>query len=641
MKFGTNRSLKSQLTLIILLVTSFSTLSAFLFSIIFEYSDSRNNLKNNMLFTAKLISENCKSSLLFSDTSGAFELLSSFVAIPTVLQASLYDTKDSCFATYSRSARFSDSVSLANSEIAYFDRHGFHISEPIFQDKQFFGRLVMHVSTDAITKKLLIVTALFLFSFIIIMLVSYYMAIKLQLIISAPILELKDYAEQITVESDYSKRIQQTHNNEIGLLQKSIDLMVRQLDKNINSLKKEIRERIILQQEAIQLKLYLKNIIDSLTSVIIAVDADGKIKQLNLEAQKLLKLEADEAIHKPVTEVLSILKDKEEFLNRCVSEGKPQKFSIVLNQTTIAQQIYLNVSINPLSQKENQGIVIHIDDITDKTRMESMMVQNEKMMSLGGLAAGMAHEINNPLGIISQGALNIIRHFSPEFPKNKEVATTLGINLVSLQEYMEQRKILHYLDGILAAAKRAGEIISNMLHFSRMSSQSKTPADIRGIVDQTIELAYNEYELKKKFDFRMIKIKKEYEEVIPELICNVTEIQQVILNLLKNAAHALYTKKDNESQIIIRIKNERSHIRIDVEDNGPGISVENKKRIFEPFFTTKEVGVGTGLGLSVSYFIITKNHSGSIDFETTEGVGTRFIIRIPYDGQTPAPLTKA
>ncbi len=639
MKFGTKLSLKSQLILIILLVTTFSTISAFLFSIIFEYSDSRHNLKNNMLFTAKLISENCKSSLLFSDTSGAFELLSSFIAIPTVLQASLYDAEGNGFATFSRATRFSDSVITTKSEIAYFDRHGFHISEPIFQDKQFFGRLVMHVSTNAITKKLLIVTALFLFSFIIIMLVSYYMARKLQLIISAPILELKDYAEQITIESDYSKRIQQTHSNEIGLLQKSFDLMVRQLDKNINSLKKEIRERIVLQQEAIQLKLYLKNIIDSLSSVIIAVDADGKIKQMNLEAQKLLKLKADEAIHKPVTEILTILKDKEEFFNRCISEGKPQKFNIVLNQATIAQQIYLNVSIYPLSQKENQGIVIHIDDITDKTRMESMMVQNEKMMSLGGLAAGMAHEINNPLGIISQGTLNILRHISPDFPKNKEVAATLGINLDSLKEYMEQRKILHYLDGILAATKRAGEIIANMLHFSRMSNQSKTPADIRDVVDQTIELAYNEYELKKKFDFRLIKIKKEYDEVLPELICNVTEIQQVILNLLKNAAYALYTKKDNESQIVIRIRNEGSHVRIDVEDNGPGISIDNQKRIFEPFFTTKEVGVGTGLGLSVSYFIITKNHSGCIEFESTEGVGTRFIIRIPYDGQTSVSLT--
>jgi signal transduction histidine kinase len=193
--------------------------------------------------------------------------------------------------------------------------------------------------------------------------------------------------------------------------------------------------------------------------------------------------------------------------------------------------------------------------------------------------------------------------------------------------------VIHYLEGILSASKRASEIVANMLQFSRMSNRSKTAANISELIDQTIELAQNEYELKKKFDFRQIKIIREYQDSLPAVFCNITEIQQVILNLLKNAAHALYEKKDGDftAQITVRTINEGPFLRIEIEDNGPGIPDEIKKRVFEPFFTTKEVGVGTGLGLSVSFFIVTKNHGGTIDFESSTGVGTRFIVRLPYN----------
>lgn len=285
-----------------------------------------------------------------------------------------------------------------------------------------------------------------------------------------------------------------------------------------------------------------------------------------------------------------------------------------------------------MSQDEDSGIVILIDDVTEKTHMENMMIQNEKMMSLGGLAAGMAHEINNPLGIISQGVQNIMRRVSLEQQRNRDKAVELDINLDSLYQYLVNQKVIHYLEGILSASKRASEIVSNMLQFSRMSNQSKDYKNICEVIDQTIELARNEYELKKKFDFRQIKIIKDYDPKLPNLYCNVTEIQQVILNLLKNAAHALYNKNDKGfvPEISIRIKNSITHVQIEIEDNGPGIPQELKKRVFEPFFTTKEVGIGTGLGLSVSYFIITKNHLGTIDFESRAGTGTRFKIRIPF-----------
>lgn len=627
-------SLKTQLILIILTVTLFSITLSFSFSIIYDYLNSRNDLKNSILFTAQLMTENVKSPLLFNDQLGAKELLLSFNSIPMVLNASVIDTNNTIFASYNKNSSVNNSSILPahkETESMHFDRKCLRISLPIKQDNQFFGTFLMNVSTEAINNKVLISAGVYFLMLFIIMVASYLIALKLQLIISKPISQLKKLAEQITHDSDYSIRIPQTSQNEIGQLQRSFDTMVQQLNKYVTSLKNEITDRKLSQQETMQLRIYLKKIIDSLSSIIIAVDPEGFIRQVNTAAINFFSSDPDSLIHRPVSEILSLLKDKEDQLKKCVEQREPQKFSEICRKPGTTQQIHLNICMYPLSPNENQGIVIVIDDVTEKNRMESMMIQNEKMISLGGLAAGMAHEINNPLGIISQGVQNVLRHLSPNEQRNIEIASEFNIDLNSMKSYLEKRKVIHYLEGTLSASKRASEIVANMLQFSRMSNQSKVPANLNEIIDQTIELAGNEYELKKKFDFRQIKIIKEYETSIPLVSCNVTEIQQVILNLLKNAAHALYDKKDGDfvPQITIRTKNENSFVRIDLEDNGPGIPEDTKKRVFEPFFTTKEVGVGTGLGLSVSFFIITKNHSGSIELETIVGSGTKFIIRLP------------
>lgn len=630
----TDLSLKTQLIFIILLVTLLSTTLAFAFSIIYDFVNARNALKNSMQFTASLMAENVKSPLLFNDELGATELLLSFKSIPMVLSATVIDTNGSVFASYKNTSverKEEIMTSYIGSDYLFFAENCLHISIPIKQENQLFGSFILEVSTEAINKKIFISAGVYFLVLFLIMAISYLISLKLQLIISSPILELKRLAEQITHQSDYSIRIPQTYQNEIGQLQNSFDIMVQQLNKYVTSLKNEISDRKLSQQETMQLRIYLKNIIDSLSSVIIAVDPDGLIRQVNVAAVNFLGGNPDSLIHCPINDVLFLIKDKQAQLRSCMEKRESQSFPVVYSKKGIAQQIYLNVGMFPLAQNENQGIVIVIDDVTEKNRMESMMIQNEKMISLGGLAAGMAHEINNPLGIISQGVQNVVRHLSTDQPRNIEIAKEFNLDLVSVNNYIHKRKIDHYLEGILSASKRASEIVANMLQFSRMSNQSKVPANINELINQTIELAQNEYELKKKFDFRQIKIIKEYEDMIPAVFCNVTEIQQVILNLLKNAAHALFDKKCNDfvPQITTRTKNENSFVRIEIEDNGPGIPDEIRKRIFEPFFTTKEVGVGTGLGLSVSFFIITKNHGGTIDFDSSVGSGTRFIIRLP------------
>jgi signal transduction histidine kinase len=196
---------------------------------------------------------------------------------------------------------------------------------------------------------------------------------------------------------------------------------------------------------------------------------------------------------------------------------------------------------------------------------------------------------------------------------------------------MEKRQINAMIYGVLEMAERASKIVSDMLSFSRKSKSEMDPEDLIDLMDKTIDLAAKDYDLKKQFDFRHIEIKRQYDTLLPKVICIATEIQQVILNLLKNAAQAMSHKTyiHEKPTIKISISQENEMAIVEIEDNGPGMDEYVRKCIFEPFFTTKDVGIGTGLGLSVSYFIVTNNHGGTMEVKSQKDKGATFIIKLP------------
>ena len=167
-------------------------------------------------------------------------------------------------------------------------------------------------------------------------------------------------------------------------------------------------------------------------------------------------------------------------------------------------------------------------DVTDRKRMEEMMIQTEKIMSVGGLAAGMAHELNNPLGGMLQGVQNVQRRLSPDLKSNQEPAKEFGIDLHNLQLYMEKREILSFLNGIKDSGKKASEIISNMLQFSRKSESQMAPTNLVELLENALDLAGKNYDLKKKYDFRNIDIIREFDLNLPLVPCTETEIEQVV-----------------------------------------------------------------------------------------------------------------
>lgn len=298
----------------------------------------------------------------------------------------------------------------------------------------------------------------------------------------------------------------------------------------------------------------------------------------------------------------------------------------------------------PLMGGAGRGVVIRIDDITQRLSLEEMMVQSEKMLSVGGLAAGMAHEINNPLGAILHNVQNIRRRLSPELPKNLELAEQVGIELETVNRYLQGREVPQLLDGIQQAGARAAKIVTHMLSFSRRSNRQMAPCDLPALIDQAVEIAGNDFDLTIGFDFKGQAIIRQFDPQLGPVPGTANELEQVLLNLLKNAAQAIHLREDDSEpgRIILRTRLNPPWAEIQVEDNGIGMSENVRKRTFEPFFTTKEIGQGTGLGLSVSYFIITNNHKGQMEVHSTLGQGTCFTLRLPLAGSQlpPTELTQ-
>jgi len=248
---------------------------------------------------------------------------------------------------------------------------------------------------------------------------------------------------------------------------------------------------------------------------------------------------------------------------------------------------------------------------------QAQLIQSEKMVSIGQLTAGIAHEINNPIGFVKsnvgtikvylQDLIKMIDKNKNNFKNWSEIKSEYEFLVNDLDEIFDETN-----DGM----NRVIQIVKNLKDFSHPEEAEWQFADIEKGIDSTLNIVNNELKYK-------AEVIKEYAN-IPEIECMPSELNQVFMNLLVNAAHAIESK----GVITIRTGVDDRCVWVEIEDNGSGIPDSVRDRIFEPFFTTKELGKGTGLGLAISYKII-KNHAGKLDVTSTVGKGTKFRISIP------------
>jgi PAS domain S-box-containing protein len=380
-------------------------------------------------------------------------------------------------------------------------------------------------------------------------------------------------------------------------------------------------------------QLFLQNIIDSMPSVLIGVNLQGEVTQWNIEASRVTGFEPHEAYGRALDEVCPTLTPHNEAIRKAIEEQKIERLESIDFSDLQGERYYVDIMIYPLSLVDYKGAVIRIDDVTGRVLMEERIVQSEKMTSVVGLVEGMAHEINNPLGGIIQGAQNVLRRLSPDLDKNVEVASECGIELEKLQDYMEKRQVPKFLTGIRNSGKRASDIISYMLQFSQIHELPKERRNLEKLIDSVLEMASTDKEFGINHDFSKVEVVREYDPNLPEVLCTASEIEQVMRNLLRNAVQAIFSQEHppENPQIVVRTHYEQDKKRalVEVSDNGPGIDEAVQRRLFEPFFTTKQPGEGTGLGLAVSYFIITVAHQGTMSVESAPVEGAKLSFRLP------------
>ncbi len=398
----------------------------------------------------------------------------------------------------------------------------------------------------------------------------------------------------------------------------------------------DITDRKLAQESLQQIRLYLQNIIDSMPSVLIGIDSNMKVTLWNKRAEQESIITAEDADGLPMEKVCRLFNSTVYLpeLTETLRTNKPTRLLKVesLKKGEGGGSRFFDILIYPLSLTGETGAVIHMDDVTERVQLEEMMIRSEKMQAIGGLASGLAHEINNPLAVILQNVQVLNRRLSPELEANRNAAQDLGTTIEVIGEYLRLRGCEKMLNSVLHAGQRIAKIVENIQNFSRRGRSGFIPYSLTDLLEKTVELGASDYDMRHQFNFKTIQIVRDY-QTVPSVNCDSSQIQQVILGLLKNAAQALYQNVDSP-QITLRLFSAgEESVVLQIEDNGMGMSAEVVERIFDPFYTRRDVGQGTGLGLSTAYFIVVHGHHGQLTVTSEPGQGSCFEMILPVKNE--------
>lgn len=350
-----------------------------------------------------------------------------------------------------------------------------------------------------------------------------------------------------------------------------------------------------------RLKDFHENILESINVGVLAVDLEDNIESWNQQMEAMFGLSRNEALRQPLSALFPA-----DFLAKFDSvRGEYGTHTLYKFRLSLpaGEQRTANIAIAPLLTRELTviGRILLVDDITDRTQLEEQLTQAEKLSSIGLLAAGVAHEVNTPLAVISSYTQMLTKQMSAD------------------------KRLAPVLEKITQQSFRASEIVNGLLNFSRTGSTDFTGMDLNALIRETVMLV--DHQLKTAG----IHVNLELEPTLSLIHGNQGKLQQVMLNLLLNARDAMFHTLD--ARMRIATENVRDRVVVRIQDSGSGIKQEHLHRIYDPFFTTKtkpQEGAhkGTGLGLAVSYGIV-QEHGGKIYVESEMGIGTTFLLDFP------------
>jgi PAS domain S-box-containing protein len=389
--------------------------------------------------------------------------------------------------------------------------------------------------------------------------------------------------------------------------------------------------------------------INAVPSILIGIDQDSHITRWNSTATNTFGLSGTEVLGKQLSDcgVRWLRPDMADEIRSWCSERGSRRCDLVPFEMNREKRL-LGLTITAVRVADGKVIELLVigSDVTERDALETQLRQAQKLESVGQLAAGIAHEINTPTQYIGDN----VRFLKDAFQSlNKLLASyerllTAGKANALSGEIMQEtsaavanadapyllEEIPKAIDQTLEGVTRVSQLVSAMKEFSHPGTKEKTALDLNHAIQSTITVARNEWKY-------VADLETVFDPSLPLISCHPSEFNQVILNMIVNASHAIADvvgkNGSQKGKIKVQTRNCQDHLEIRISDTGSGIPEKVRPRIFDPFFTTKEVGKGTGQGLAIARSVVVDKHNGSIDFETEEGKGTAFIIRLPHDGK--------
>jgi len=374
-------------------------------------------------------------------------------------------------------------------------------------------------------------------------------------------------------------------------------------------------------------------IFDTIQAAIICVDCSGKILYANNPACKILNIAQDVS---PFGRHLMELLRLEKVTPMQIEESFLHSAGITIEDAGAIDCFnwrHASLQSIPLNNAYFNGAIIKISDRTLEFATMKRELFDQKMSSMGDVAAGIAHEINNPLMGISSSASLLERKFRLQNPRDITAIEELGITTESVRKVFSLLKLDSYTGNIREASSIAGSIVTNMLNFARQGTVDLSLVNIDSMIHNTITAIQDAQPAAPHIQI--------INQTPPsaQLECSGLEIRQVLYNIIDNAIDAV--RSVEEPLITLKVSAEEHTIRFDIINNGATIDNEKINHIFSPFYTTKEVGEGTGMGLSVCYFVVKNRHSGEIYAYTNDAEQTCFTVKLPKRQNIQAPLTSA
>jgi PAS domain S-box-containing protein len=425
----------------------------------------------------------------------------------------------------------------------------------------------------------------------------------------------REYGEK----SSYEITLKRPHNAEVHCLFNATPLFDEAGNKTgAFAMVTDITERKKAEKKLLDTRNYLKNVFNSMPSMLISVNAQGVITEWNTAAEEYTGIPAIKAISRKVWEVVPFLTKYKEDFREVVTSHSQEIFQ--RERVGLQDKKYVNISMSPLIFNENDGAVIRVDDVTELEKKDQQLRQAQKMETVGNLAGGLAHDFNNVLGGIL-GMVSLIKYM-------------LDTGDIKLDEFRSD------VNAIEKASQRAADMVNQLLALSRKHELTFVPVDINYNIKAVLKICKNTFD-------KSININVNHVEEKALIMGDPAQLQQVLLNLCINASHAMtLMRQEGEPQggtLTIAIEKinadkyfcathpeaiEGGYWILSVGDTGVGMDSRTLTKIFDPFFTTKEKFRGTGLGLAMVYNII-KQHKGFIDVYSEPGVGTTFNIFLP------------